>query len=151
MKQETVQFSILGIMLFFAVLLQVSGITLFDIAPNFVMVVVVMAALFLREFWHAFFLLSVASFLLKFSPGVEWEIIIFFFAGLAIIAGERKLPWHTLVNGIFLTTCATMILYIFVDRAAVSSLMFAIELGYNVLLTYLLYHGLSLFRAFQYR
>lgn len=151
MHKETLRFYILGALLLFAGLLQFSGVALFGVVPNFVLVVIVMAALFLRDLWCALFLLSTAAFFLKFSPGVEREIVAFFFVGLALIIGERKLPWHMLVNGIFLTMFGTTALYLLVDRMAIPSLMFAMELGYNVILTYALYHGLAASRLFRHR
>jgi len=151
MNKETLRFSILGAALFVAGLLQFSGIAILEVAPNFVLVVIVMASLLLRDFWHILFLLSIAAFSLKFSPSAERDIVSFFLIGLALVVGERKLPWHTLVNGIFLMLCATTALYLFVDRMAIVSLMFALELGYNVILTYALYHGLTSFRLFRHR
>src|SRR3989339_620670 len=146
MNKETLRFFMLGAALFVAGLLQFSDIAIFGVVPNFVLVVIVVAALLLRDLWYLLFLLSVAAFFLKFSPSAELEIVTFFLIGAALIIGERKLPWHTLVNGMFLTACATTALYAFVDRVAISSLMFALELGYNMVLTYALYHGLMAFR-----
>ena len=151
MEKETLRFYILGSMLLFASLLQFFDIAIFGVIPDFVLVIVVLAALLLRDLWHVLLLLSVATFLLKFSPGVERDIIAFFFVGVALVLGEKKLPWHILVNGIFLTICATTALYVFVDRMAIPSLMFAMELGYNVVITYALYYALTSFRLFRHR
>lgn len=151
MHKETLRFFIFGITLLFAGLLQFSDVAIFGVVPNFVLVVIVMATLFLRDFWHIFFLLAVASFFLKFSPVVEREIIVFFLIGSVLIISERRLPWHALVNGIFLTMCATTMLYAFVDRASILSLMFGLELGYNSILFYALYHGFVSFRLFRHR
>jgi len=119
----------LGAALFVAGLLQFSDIAIFGVVPNFVLVVIVVAALLLRDLWYLLFLLSVAAFFLKFSPSAELEIVTFFLIG----------------------ACATTALYAFVDRVAISSLMFALELGYNMVLTYALYHGLMAFRLFRHR
>ena len=151
MDKEALRFFIFGAALFVAGLPQFSNVAIFGVVPNFILVVIVMTALLLRDFWYSLFLLAVASFLLKFSPGAEREIVTFFLIGLVLVIGERKLPWHTLVNGIFLTACATTALYVFVDHMAVPSLMFALELGYNMALTYALYHGLMAYRLFRHR
>ncbi|EKD24106.1 MAG: hypothetical protein ACD_81C00108G0002 [uncultured bacterium] len=151
MEKSTARFLVLGCTLLFVSVLQFLDIAIFGVVPNMLLVVIVTMALFLRDFLHELFLLSLASFLLKFSPVVNREILAFFFIGLIIILIERKLPWHTLVNGIFLTFFATIALYVFVDRASIASLMFAKELGYNVLLTYALYHGFVFFRLFRHR
>lgn len=151
MEKETLRFYILGLMLLFASLLQFFDSTIFGVVPDFVLIVVVLAALFLRDLWQVLFLLSVATFLLKFSPGAGQDILAFFFVGLALVIGERKLPWHLLVNGIFLTICATTALYAFVDRMTIPSLMFAMELGYNVIALYVFYYALVSFRLFRHR
>ena len=74
----------LGAALFVAGLLQFSDIAIFGVVPNFVLVVIVVAALLLRDLWYLLFLLSVAAFFLKFSPSAELEIVTFFLIGAAV-------------------------------------------------------------------
>lgn len=149
MEKATVRLIILGVMLFFASLVQFLEISLFGVVPNAALVVIILAALFLRDIWHELFLIACASFLLKFSPIANREILVFFTVGLLAIVVVRKLPWHIFVNGIFLIASATLAMYALIDPASILSLMFVKELGYNILLTYVLYHGLMLMRPFR--
>lgn len=149
MEKATVRLIILGVMLFFASLIQFLDVSLFGVVPNTTLVVIVLAALFLRDIWHELFLIACASFLLKFSPSANREILVFFTVGLLTLVIVRRLPWHLFVNGIFLVVGATFAMYAFIDPSSILSLMFVKELGYNILLTYLLYHGLMLLRPFR--
>jgi hypothetical protein len=149
MEKTTVRFIILGAMLFFASIAQCLDVTVFGVAPNAVLVMFALAVLFLRDGWHELFLLSCTSFLLKFSPVANREIVAFFIVGLLMIAVVRKLPWHLFVNGMFLIIGATAAMYALIDPASINSLMFAQELGYNIILMYVLYYGLMLVRPFR--
>lgn len=149
MEKATVRFYIFGALLAVASLVQFLDLALFGVVPNAILVVLLLSALFLRDIWQELFLLACASFLLKFSPAIDREIVVFFVVGLLAILAVRKLPWHMFINGIFLVVSATVAMYAVIDPASISSLIFAKELGYNILLTYALYHGLMAMRPFQ--
>jgi hypothetical protein len=149
MEKATLRLIIFSALLFVASLVQFLDVTLFGIAPNAVLVVLVVAALYLRDIWHELFLVACASFLLKFSPVADHEILAFFVVGLLMTAIVRKLPWHIFVNGIFLITGATLAMYALIDPSSIPSLMFVKELSYNIILMYVLYHGIALMRPFQ--
>lgn len=149
MEKETLRFIILSIILFGASVMQFLGITLFGVVPNFVLAVIIVSALFLGDVWHELLLLSVASFLLKFSPTIEREIVAFFVVGLLISVGARRLPWHLFINGIFIAASATILLYALIDPRSIVSLMFVQELMYTVVLVFIAYHGLTSLRLFR--
>jgi len=151
MEKETLRsFILFGVLLLF-VSLQIITASFFGVVPNFVLVAVILAALFLRDLWHTILLLSIATFFLKFSPAAGFVIAAFFAIGIGLIFLERILPWHAVINAFVLTVSATMLLYLLVDRMAIPSLMFMQELGYNVVLTYVGYYALLPMRAFHYR
>lgn len=149
MEKATIRFIILGTILFIASLMQFLGIALFDVVPNFVLATIVIASLFLNDIWHELFMVSAASFLLKFSPAIEREIIAFFAVGLLVIVAVRRLPWHRFINGIFLAICSTVLLYTLIDPRAVISLMFIQELVYTIVLVSAAYYGLTSLRLFR--
>lgn len=149
MEKETLRLIILGAMLFGASVMQFLGIALFGVIPNFVLAVIIVSALFLGDVWHELFLLSVASFLLKFSPTVEREILAFFVIGLLISISARQLPWHLFINGMFITVIATTLLYALIDPRSITSLMFAQELLYTIVLVCIAYYGLTSLRPFR--
>lgn len=151
MEKSTLRFLILGLLLTLASVVQSFDGTVFGVAPNLVLIVIVVSTLFLQDIGHKLFLVALASFFLKFSPVANFDIAAFFFVGLALIFIERLLPWHALVNGIFLMLCATSMLYLLIDRASIVSLMFPMELGYNILLIYVLSYGLAVSRLFRHR
>ena len=128
--------------------MQILGIGAWGAIPNYVLVIIVLASLFVRDIWHELFVLALAVFLLKFSPSVGRDILAFFVVGLAIIVAQRYLPWHAFINCIFLAITATALLYAFIAPTAMASLIFGFEMVYNIALTVALYHGLSLLRMF---
>lgn len=149
MKKETVRFTILCGLLLLAGLVQFLNMTLFGVMPDAALVVLVLSALFVRDIWHELLLVSCASFLFKFSPVANREIFIFFAIGLVMIVIARKLPWHLFVNGIFLILSATMAMYVLIDPQLISSLIFAKELGYNIILMCIFYYGLIMMGPFR--
>lgn len=149
MERSTFRFIILGALLCIASILQFLGVSIWGVMPNFVLAVIVVAALFLTDIWHELFLISLASFLLKFSPIIEREILAFFAVSLLIVISERRLPWHAFINGIFLTVCSTVLLYALIDARSIGSLIFAQELVYTLLSVSVLYYGLTSLRLFR--
>lgn len=149
MEKTTQRFTAFIGLLIVASGMQFLGIGALGAVPNYALVIIVLAALFVRDIWHELFLLALAVFLLKFSPDGGRDILAFFVVGAAIIVAQRYLPWHTFINGIFLITMATVALYALIAPAAILSLIFGLELVYNIALAVALYHGLSLLRLFR--
>lgn len=149
MEKATIRLIIFSVLLFIASLVQFLDVSFLGVAPNAVLVILVLAVLFLRDIWYELFLLACASFLLKFSPIADHEILVFFIVGLLMISMVRKLPWHIFVNGIFLIASATLAMYTFIDPSSILSLMFVKELSYNGILMYVLYYGIELMPPFR--
>ncbi|AKM78347.1 MAG: hypothetical protein UY31_C0046G0002 [Candidatus Wolfebacteria bacterium GW2011_GWE1_48_7] len=149
MRKETLRFIVFIAILFIASTLQFLSVSIFGIIPNFVLATIVAATLFLGDVWHELFLISVALFLLKFSPVIEREMLALFAVMLLVIVLERRLPWHMFINGIFLTVFSVASLYILIDVRSITSLMFAQELVYTLVLVSVIYYGLTSLRLFR--
>lgn len=149
MEQTTRRFILFILVLFGAGILQFLGVGAWGAIPNFILVAIAAAALFLRDIWHELFLVALAAFLLKSSPHVERDIFAFLVVGLFAIVVQRRLPWHMFINDMFLVVTSTALLYAFIEPTAINSLMFVRELGYNIFVASVLYYGLSSIRLFR--
>ena len=151
MQKETIRFFIFGGLILFASILQSLGVAILGVTPNFVLTALVMVAVLLDDIWYSLFLVALSAWLLKFSPAAGQDLLLFSLVGAIVVGIERKLPWHGFVNALFLTVSATTILYALIDRTTINSILFVLELGYNILLTVVLYYGLVSFRLFRHR
>lgn len=149
MEKLTRRFSIFILAIFLLSFMQFLRISIFGVVPNIVLATLVISIVFLNDTWHRIFLVSFASFMLKFSASADRDILAFFAVGLLMIVVDRYLPWQPLMNGIFLATIATVLFYLFTVASSIISLMFVLEMGYTIALVCLLYYLLTRFSLFR--
>ena len=149
MEKLTRRFSIFILAIFLLSFMQFLRISIFGVVPNIVLATLVISIVFLNDTWHRMFLVSFASFMLKFSASADRDILAFFAVGLLMIVVDRYLPWQPLMNGIFLATIATVLFYLFTVASSIISLMFVLEMGYTIALVCLLYYLLTRFSLFR--
>jgi len=114
--------------------MQFFNLSLFGVSPNFVIIAISAVSIFMRDIWEGMFIVSLVSFILKFSPNFNSEILIFFVLGILIMMASKYLPWNYFINGIFLIAIFSLILYVFLAPAKIISVVFFQEIFYNVLI-----------------
>lgn len=114
--------------------IQFLNVSFFGVKPNFAIAAVVAASFFIFDVWEGVFLIALASFILKFSPYLDNEIFIFFIIGILVILTRKYLPWHHLINNLFLTFAYTLIFYLLLFPNLIVSMVFFLEVIYNILI-----------------
>jgi len=136
----------------FSLILLVAGLTLvqafdfsvFGIIPNLALVAVVASSFFIADFWEGFLLSAIAAFLLKFSPVLTKEIIVFMVVAFLAVIGRNCFPWRRSLSNLVLVALATFAFYVFTAGNFLYSILFWEELIVNILFGALTFAFLSL-------
>jgi len=119
---------IIGLLTF----VQAFDFSIFNIKPNLALVAIVVASFFIADFWEGTLLVLISTFILKFSPGFNKEILIFFLLGIGFVAIAKHLPWLRWVNNILLIILGTFLFYLFLNADLILSLTFLKEMFLNL-------------------
>ncbi len=111
---------------------QALDISFIGVKPNFALIIIVVASFFIADIWEGVFLVAIASLILKFSPHLEKEILIFFATGVLIMVVGKYLPWHSIVSSLFLIAFYTLVFYLFLFPRFIFSVVFLEEIIYNL-------------------
>lgn len=129
--------------LFFTVVcltfLQTINFAIFSVKPNLALVAIIIVAFFIANIWEVFLLVILSALILKFSPGFSGEILIFSLITFTAIVIRKYLPWHLIINILFLIIVATVFFYIFSAPGLIISIIFLKELVYNIIIGFLIF------------
>lgn len=125
--------------------LQTVDFSIFGVKPNLALVAVIAAAFFISDVWEGIFLTAIAVLILKFSPGFNVEILIFSLIAVASVIVKKYLPWHQIINLLFLIIVSTLLFYVFSAPALIISTLFAKELFYNIITGFIIFAALNKF------
>ncbi len=98
----------------------------------------------MENIWQGFLLVALASFILKFSPGFENELLLFSLIGFGAIVIKKYHPWHYFLSNLISVALATLIFYIFLGINLIISAVFLNELVLNLIAGTLIFAFLSL-------
>lgn len=129
--QLLIFFSLIAIVFSF---LQFFEISLFGVHPNFAIVIISVISAFIHDIWEGIFIVSLSTFILKFSPYFNSEIMVFFILGILIMILSKYLPWNYFINTTFLIFSSSIIFYIFLAPTRIISIVFFQEIFYNILI-----------------
>lgn len=137
------------LILFFIVIcfsfLQTVDFSVFGVKPNFALAAIIVASFFISDIWESLLLAAIAALILKFSPGFNNEILIFFLIVVVAIIIKKYLPWRSTINLIFLIAATTLLFYVFSAPALIISILFLKELLYNIIAGFIIFAVLNKF------
>ncbi len=122
---------------------QFFNLSIFGVKPNFAIAIIAAVSFFVSDVWEGVFLVFLSAFILKFSPYLDREILIFSIAGILAAVFSKYLPWRHLVSNIAVTLLYTLIFYLFLFPAGIISLVFLQEVFYNILISSAVFLGLG--------
>lgn len=114
-------------------LIQSFGFSVFGVKPNLSLVAVIVVSFFIADAWEGFLSAAIAAFLLKFSPAITRELIVFIAIAVVAILVKNYLPWRRFLNSLILISLATLVFYAFTASQFLYSAMFWKELLFNLL------------------
>jgi len=112
--------------------LQSFGFSILGVKPNLALVAIISASFFVKNIWQGFLLVVLASFILKFSPGFESEILFLSLIGIGANITKKYHPWHYFFGNLISVTLGTFIFYIFLGTNLITSFIFLKELALNL-------------------
>lgn len=113
-------------------LIQSSGFSIFGVKPNLSLVAVIAVSFFIADAWEGFLLAAIAAFLLKFSPAVARELIVFMVISVGAVLAKNYLPWRRFLNSLILISLATFVFFAFTASQFLYSAIFWKELLLNL-------------------
>lgn len=113
-------------------LLQAWGFDVLNSEPNLAIVSIIATSFFISNVWEGLFLVSVSALILKFTPGLQLEILAFVLMGFFAVLVAKRLPWNYFLSSLLLITLTTSAFYLLFDRALFFSLVLAKELLFNL-------------------
>lgn len=122
--------------------LQAFGFSIFDIKPNLALVGIIAASFFIANIYEGLLLTALAALILKFAPGFEKEILLFFLIGIGIIIIRNYLPWHNFLNVFILIISSTIIFYLIAPNL-IFTMIFLKELIMNLFFGFLIFAFLN--------
>ncbi len=122
------------------------GFSVFGVKPNLALIVVVATFFFIVGIWEGFLLAALAVLILKFSPVVGTEILIFSLIVVGALIIKNYLPWRNFLNFLFLIVAGTLLFYLFLSPKLIVSFLFTKELFLNVFFGILTFAFLSFLR-----
>ena len=114
-------------------LIQSFSFSILGTKPNLALIAVIAASFFVLDAWEGFFLAAIAAFLLKFSPALTKELVVFAAIAVAAVIARNYLPWRRFLNNLILVALATFAFYIFTAGGFLYSVLFWKELFFNLL------------------
>lgn len=138
-----IKFFILILLVSLLTLFQVLGFSVFGVKPNLALATVIAAAFFISDIWEGVLLTAIAALILKFSPGFNNEILIFFLIAVVAIIIKKYLPWRSIINLFFLIIAATLLFYVFSAPELIISVLFLKEIIYNTAIALLIFIALN--------
>lgn len=138
--------------LFFVILaaifafLQFMAPALLGAKPNFALIFFASIAVFVPEIWEGIFLVTLHSFFLKFSPHADKEILALLAIGIAIFLIRKFLNLSPFLRFLAIILLATIAFYAVLFASSIISLVFLMEVLYNVIIGSVIFFVLSRFK-----
>ncbi len=130
------------IILFFE-FLQFSGISFFDVRPDFVLLIILAIPFLTRNILEEVALILLALLILKFTPVFSRELVILLVFGLLNLLIQKKItawsPAATYISGVVIFTALS---YVFLAPKLFFSSIFFLELIYNFVFGIIIFWGL---------
>lgn len=139
------RFLLAGLLIIVFSCIQSLGVSFFGVKPNFILATAIIAVFFVSDFIERFFLISLATFMLKFSPGFMAEILWFFLIGILSVVFAKYFLWQRLVSGLLSVLASTVLFYAFLYPEWIISTTFFVELMYNLIVGLMIYLFLAYF------
>ncbi len=114
-------------------LIQSFNFSILGVKPNLSLIAVIAASFFIIDVWEGFLLSAIAAFLLKFSPALTKELIVFMGIAFVVIIVRNYFPWRRFLNNFILIALATFTFYVFMAGDFLYSVLFWKELLFNLL------------------
>ena len=114
-------------------LVQSFNFSILGVKPNLSLIAVIAASFFIIDIWEGFLLTAISAFLLKFSPVLTRELIVFIGIAFVVVILRNYLPWRRFLNNLILVALATFAFYVFTAGDFLYSVLFWKELFFNLL------------------
>jgi len=121
-------------------------LSIFGVRPNFALIFIALIAAFISEFLEGIFLITLYTFLLKFSPHPDKELLIILILGLVSIVFRRFLQLNNLVKFLISVILLTIGFYIFLGFSLISWIFIG-EILYNAIIGSIVFFILSKFKV----
>lgn len=109
---RTVLFAILIVA---AALLQIAGVHIIGITPNFFLAVIFIAALATKDFVSFGIIMLVGLIAMRFQPGISWQSLLLAGFGFLIYWVKTYLSWLEIFTVIFGLALLTVLFYLIID------------------------------------
>lgn len=113
-------------------LLQSLGFSLLGIKPDLALLAVIAASFFVEDLLEGLFLVALSALILKFSPDLGKEILIFSLIGAASVITRIYLPWRHFIVNLTLIAAGTFIFYLVLSPNLILGTIFLKELTLNL-------------------
>lgn len=117
---------------------QITNFSFLGIKPNLALVGLIISATLINSFWVFFLLTAIISFMLKFQPGFDLQILIFSAMSLIVYFLSKRSSWQPFLNINIFVLLFTTIFYLLFSPGLIASNTFLKEMIYNIVLTNLL-------------
>ena len=115
--------------------IQVTNFSFLGVKPNLALVGLVVSATLINSSWIFFLLAATVSFMLKFQPGFDLQILIFLVMSLMVYFFSKRSSWQPFLNiNIFVLLFTTIFYLLSSVPSAIASGTFLKEIVYNIII-----------------
>ena len=98
-----------------AAILQIAGVSIAGITPNFFLIALCIAALGSKDFLSFGIVMIIGLIIIRFQPGMPWQSLVVAGFGAALFLIKRYLPWLEIFTVVFGLATLTILFYLVVD------------------------------------
>lgn len=124
-------------------LIQTFGFSISGVLPNLALATTITSFFFISYFWQGILISILASLILKFSPGFEIEILVFFLICLIVLLLKKYSWWHNFFTNLFFIALGTLVFYLLLEINFIPTAVFFKELIFNLIAGVLIFAILS--------